>query len=433
LGEDMNGVVLIGAQWGDEGKGKIVDFFSERADIIVRFQGGNNAGHTIVVKDKQTILHLIPSGILWSGKVCVIGNGVVVDPKVLVEEYNKLKKDNLIPENTSLFVSASAHLIMPYHKIIDIAREKKAGDVKIGTTGRGIGPAYEDKVARNGIRVGDLLDADRLKRRLSTILEEKNKYLSAVLGEKELDFETVYQDCLSYAGQLAPMICDTTLLLNQYVKERKKILFEGAQGTLLDIDHGTYPYVTSSNTASANASLGSGVGMNAINRVVGVAKAYVTRVGNGPFPTEDKGSLGEYLRKKGNEYGATTGRPRRCGWIDLVALKKAVQINGLDSLVITKLDVLNELETIKVCVAYKLKGQEIDYMPLNAEDIEACEPVYREFSGWKKDLSKIRDSIELPVEAKDYLKFIEDFLETKIMIVSVGPERDENIVFGSIF
>jgi len=429
----MNGVVLIGAQWGDEGKGKIVDFFSERADIIVRFQGGNNAGHTIVVKDKQTILHLIPSGILWSGKVCVIGNGVVVDPKVLVEEYNKLKKDNLIPENTSLFVSASAHLIMPYHKIIDIAREKKAGDVKIGTTGRGIGPAYEDKVARNGIRVGDLLDADRLKRRLSTILEEKNKYLSAVLGEKELDFETVYQDCLSYAGQLAPMICDTTLLLNQYVKERKKILFEGAQGTLLDIDHGTYPYVTSSNTASANASLGSGVGMNAINRVVGVAKAYVTRVGNGPFPTEDKGSLGEYLRKKGNEYGATTGRPRRCGWIDLVALKKAVQINGLDSLVITKLDVLNELETIKVCVAYKLKGQEIDYMPLNAEDIEACEPVYREFSGWKKDLSKIRDSIELPVEAKDYLKFIEDFLETKIMIVSVGPERDENIVFGSIF
>jgi len=429
----MNGVVLIGAQWGDEGKGKIVDFFSERADIIVRFQGGNNAGHTIVVKDKQTILHLIPSGILWSGKVCVIGNGVVVDPKVLVEEYNKLKKDNLIPENTSLFVSASAHLIMPYHKIIDIAREKKAGDVKIGTTGRGIGPAYEDKVARNGIRVGDLLDADRLKRRLSTILEEKNKYLSAVLGEKELDFETVYQDCLSYAGQLAPMICDTTLLLNQYVKERKKILFEGAQGTLLDIDHGTYPYVTSSNTASANASLGSGVGMNAINRVVGVAKAYVTRVGNGPFPTEDKGSLGEYLRKKGNEYGATTGRPRRCGWIDLVALKKAVQINGLDSLVITKLDVLNELETIKVCVAYKLKGQEIDYMPLNAEDIEACEPVYREFTGWKKDLSKIRDSIELPVEAKDYLKFIEDFLETKIMIVSVGPERDENIVFGSIF
>jgi len=429
----MNGVVLIGAQWGDEGKGKIVDFFSERADIIVRFQGGNNAGHTIVVKDKQTILHLIPSGILWSGKVCVIGNGVVVDPKVLVEEYNKLKKDNLIPENTSLFVSASAHLIMPYHKIIDIAREKKAGDDKIGTTGRGIGPAYEDKVARNGIRVGDLLDADRLKRRLSTILEEKNKYLTAVLGEKELDFETVYQDCLSYAGQLAPMICDTTLLLNQYVKERKKILFEGAQGTLLDIDHGTYPYVTSSNTASANASLGSGVGMNAINRVVGVAKAYVTRVGNGPFPTEDKGSLGEYLRKKGNEYGATTGRPRRCGWIDLVALKKAVQINGLDSLVITKLDVLNELETIKVCVAYKLKGQEIDYMPLNAEDIEACEPVYREFSGWKKDLSKIRDSIELPVEAKDYLKFIEDFLETKIMIVSVGPERDENIVFGSIF
>lgn len=429
----MNGVVLIGAQWGDEGKGKIVDFFSERADVIVRFQGGNNAGHTIVVKDKKTILHLIPSGILWAGKVCVIGNGVVVDPKVLVDEYNRLKEDNLIPDNTSLFISASAHLIMPYHKLIDTAREKKAGDVKIGTTGRGIGPAYEDKVARNGIRVGDLLDPDRLKRCLSAVLEEKNKYLSNVLGEKELDFDTIYNDCLSHASVLAPMICDTTLLLNQYIKERKKILFEGAQGTLLDVDHGTYPYVTSSNTVAANASLGSGVGLNVLNRVVGVAKAYVTRVGNGPFPTEDKGKLGEYLRQKGNEFGATTGRPRRCGWVDLVALKKAVQVNGLDSLVITKLDVLNDLDTIKVCVAYRLRGKEIDYVPLNAEDIEACEPIYREFNGWKKDLSKIRDGIELPVEAKDYLKFIEDFLEIKIIIVSVGPERDENIIFGTVF
>ncbi len=429
----MQGVVLIGAQWGDEGKGKIVDFFSERADVIVRFQGGNNAGHTIVVKDKKTILHLIPSGILWAGKVCVIGNGVVVDPKVLVDEYNRLKEDNLIPDTTSLFISASAHLIMPYHKLIDTAREKKAGDVKIGTTGRGIGPAYEDKVARNGIRVGDLLEPERLKKRLSAVLEEKNKYLSNVLGEKELDFDTIYNDCLSHASVLAPMICDTTLLLNQYIKERKKILFEGAQGTLLDVDHGTYPYVTSSNTVAANASLGSGVGLNILNRVVGVAKAYVTRVGNGPFPTEEKGKLGEYLRQKGNEFGATTGRPRRCGWVDLVALKKAVQVNGLDSLVITKLDVLNDLDTIKVCVAYRLRGKEIDYVPLNAEDVEACEPIYREFNGWKKDLSKIRDSIELPVEAKDYLKFIEDFLEIKIIIVSVGPERDENIIFGTVF
>ncbi|GAB4435317.1 MAG: adenylosuccinate synthase [bacterium] len=429
----MSGVVLVGAQWGDEGKGKIVDFFSERANVIVRFQGGNNAGHTIIVKDKKIILHLIPSGILWKDKVCVIGNGVVIDPEVFIKEYENLTKEDLIPKETSLFVSASAHLIMPYHKLIDIARERKAGESKIGTTGRGIGPAYEDKVARTGIRVGDLLDSEKFKNRLASVLEEKNAYLKCVLGEKELDFEKICGDYLSYAEKMAPMICDTTQLLNQYVKERKKILFEGAQGTLLDIDHGTYPYVTSSNTAAANASLGSGVGFNTLSKVIGVTKAYTTRVGNGPFPTEERGDVGEYLRKRGNEFGATTGRPRRCGWIDLVALKKSVQINGIDSLVITKLDVLNDLDTIKVCIAYRYKGNEIDYLPLNAEDLESCEPVYREFSGWKKDLSGIRDSIDLPVEAKDYLKFIEDFLETKIMMVSVGPEREENIIFGNIF
>ncbi len=429
----MSGVVLVGAQWGDEGKGKIVDFFSERANVIVRFQGGNNAGHTIIVKDKKIILHLIPSGILWESKVCIIGNGVVFDPKVFLEEYRQLKKENLIPGGTSLFISAGAHLIMPYHRIIDIAREKMAGLTKIGTTGRGIGPAYEDKVARNGIRVGDLLDADRFKRRLKQVLDEKNRYISRVFEEKELNFNEIYEEYMSYAADLAPMVCDTTLLLSQYVKERKNILFEGAQGTLLDVDHGTYPYVTSSNTAAANASTGSGIGFNNIERVIGVSKAYATRVGNGPFPTEEHGSIGDYLRQKGNEFGATTGRPRRCGWIDLVALKKAVRINGLDSLVITKLDVLNELETIKVCVAYEFKGKEIDYMPLNAEDIELCKPIYREFSGWRKDLRGIRDSLDLPVEAKDYVKFIEDFLETKVIILSVGPERDENIVFGNIF
>lgn len=429
----MSGVVLVGAQWGDEGKGKIVDFFSQQADVIVRFQGGNNAGHTIMVKNKKIILHLIPSGILWNGKICVIGNGVVFDPKVFVEEYETLKKEGLLSETSSLFISSTAHLIMPYHKIIDIAREKKAADGKIGTTGRGIGPAYEDKVARNGIRVADLLDGKRFKNRLAMILEEKNNYLSLVLGERKLDLEAIYDEYMAYAQIIAPMICDTTLLLNQSVKERKRILFEGAQGTLLDVDHGTYPYVTSSNTAAANASLGSGVGLNNLNRVVGVAKAYVTRVGNGPFPTEDKGKLGDFLRERGNEYGATTGRPRRCGWIDLVALKKAVQINGIDSLAITKLDVLNDLETIKVCVAYRFKGKEIDYLPVDAYDLECCEPIYREFNGWQRDLSTIRDSIDLPVEAKDYLKFIEDFLETKIMLISVGPERNENIILGSIF
>lgn len=428
----MSGVVLVGAQWGDEGKGKIVDFFSEKANVIVRFQGGNNAGHTIIVKDKKIILHLIPSGILWENKTCVIGNGVVVDPAVFVDEYLQLKKDTLIPDNTSLFVSANAHLIMPYHKVIDVAREKKTG-TKIGTTGRGIGPAYEDKVARTGIRVGDLLDPDRFRKRLQDVLEEKNSYLKHILHEQELLLEQIFNDYMQYAKVLAPMICDTSLLLNLCIKERKNILFEGAQGTLLDIDHGTYPFVTSSNTVSANAALGSGVGVNVLNRIIGVTKAYTTRVGNGPFPTEDTGEIGKLLRKKGNEYGATTGRPRRCGWIDLVALKKAVNINGLDSIAITKLDVLNDFDTIKVCTAYRFKGEKIDFVPLNAEDLSLCEPIYREFSGWKKNLSKIRDSIELPVEAKDYLKFIEEFLETKIVIVSVGPERDENIVLGTIF
>lgn len=428
----MSGVVLVGAQWGDEGKGKIVDFFSEKANVIVRFQGGNNAGHTIIVKDKKIILHLIPSGILWENKTCIIGNGVVVDPAVFVDEYLQLKKDSLIPDSTSLFVSANAHLIMPYHKVIDIAREKKTG-TKIGTTGRGIGPAYEDKVARTGIRVGDLLDQDRFKKRLQDVLEEKNSYLKYIFHEQELSLNQIFNDYMQYAKVLAPMICDTSLLLNRCIKERKNILFEGAQGTLLDIDHGTYPFVTSSNTAAANAALGSGLGVNVLNRIIGVTKAYTTRVGNGPFPTEDTGEIGKFLREKGNEYGATTGRPRRCGWVDLVALKKAVSINGLDSIAITKLDVLNEFDTIKVCTAYRFKGEEIDFVPLNAEDLSLCEPIYREFNGWKKDLSKVRDSIELPVEAKDYLKFIEEFLETKIVIVSVGPERDENIVFGTIF
>jgi adenylosuccinate synthase len=428
----MSGVALIGAQWGDEGKGKIVDFFSERADVIVRFQGGNNAGHTLVVENKTIILHLVPSGILWKNKVCVIGNGVVVDVEVLINEIDQLKKQNLIPRDTRLCISSNAHLIMPYHKAIDLAREKRAG-TKIGTTGRGIGPAYEDKVARTGIRAGDLSDLSVFEKRLRDILKEKNKYLKYVLDEKPLSQSKIIKDFTKYAEQITPMLCDTALLMNRFVKDKKNILFEGAQGTLLDIDHGTYPFVTSSNTLAANAAIGSGVGPSAIDKVIGVVKAYTTRVGNGPFPTELKNKMGEYLREKGHEYGATTGRPRRCGWIDLVALKKAVMLNGIDGIAVTKLDVLNELETINLCVNYKFKGQEIDYMPNNVSELDLCVPQYREFKGWRKNLSGIRDGLDLPVEAKDYLKFVEDFLETKVIIVSVGAEREANIVFESPF
>ena len=316
----MSAVVLIGAQWGDEGKGKIVDFFSEKVDVIVRFQGGNNAGHTLVVDNKKIILHLIPSGILWDKKACIIGNGVVVDLPVLVKEIETLKNENLIPPDTKLYISDSAHIIFPYHKKIDILREKRNG-VKIGTTGRGIGPAYEDKSARYGIRIGDIRNTENFKKRLANILEEKNEYIKCVFKEEPLSFDEIYDETIENFNKIKDFVTDTSILLNKYVREKKNILFEGAQGTLLDIDHGTYPFVTSSNTISANAAIGSGIAFQHIKKVIGVAKAYTTRVGNGPFPTELKDSLGDYIRDKGGEYGATTGRPRRCGWIDLVALK----------------------------------------------------------------------------------------------------------------
>lgn len=428
----MSAVVLIGAQWGDEGKGKIVDFFSEKVDVIVRFQGGNNAGHTLVVDNKKIILHLIPSGILWDKKVCIIGNGVVVDLPVLVKEIETLKNENLIPPDTKLYISDSAHIIFPYHKKIDILREKRNG-VKIGTTGRGIGPAYEDKSARYGIRIGDIRNTENFKKRLANILEEKNEYIKCVFKEEPLSFDEIYDETIENFNKIKDFVTDTSILLNKYVREKKNILFEGAQGTLLDIDHGTYPFVTSSNTISANAAIGSGIAFQHIKKVIGVAKAYTTRVGNGPFPTELKDSLGDYIRDKGGEYGATTGRPRRCGWIDLVALKKSIMINGIDGIALTKIDVLNELEDINLCVAYEYNGSEIDYMPQDVDVLEKVKPIYRKFKGWKKDISKIRDGIDLPVETKDYLKFIEDFLEVKINIVSVGPERESNIVFESPF
>lgn len=428
----MSGIVLIGAQWGDEGKGKVVDFLSENANVIVRFQGGNNAGHTLVVNNKKIILHLIPSGILRENKTCIIGNGVVIDPKVLFDEINLLAENKLLPESTNLVISPNAHIIMPYHKVIDSIREN-LNPIKIGTTGRGIGPAYEDKVARTGIRVGDLLFPEILKERLKFILEEKNNYITKVLNGSPLNFDDVYEEAISYGEKMGPYIADTVELMHKFVKERKNILFEGAQGTMLDVDHGTYPFVTSSNTVAGNASIGCGVSLSAITRVVGVVKAYTTRVGNGPFPTEEKSEIGDFLRNRGGEYGATTGRPRRCGWIDLVSLRRAIMLNGIDRIVITKLDVLNELENIKVCIAYKYNDSEIDTIPYGFNQMEKCKPVYREFKGWKKDISNIRDGIDLPVETKDYLKFIEDYLETKISIVSVGAERNANIVFENLF
>lgn len=428
----MSRIVLIGAQWGDEGKGKVVDFFAEKANVIVRFQGGNNAGHTLVIKDKKVILHLIPSGILRENRICLIGNGVVVDPDVFFQELKQLNENNMIPESTKLFISANAHVIMPYHKFIDTAREAKA-DIKIGTTGRGIGPAYEDKVSRCGIRIGDLIYPEILKERLQQILKEKNEYITKVLNGKAYDFNQIYEQAINFGKLFKPYICDSVELMNTFIKEDKKILFEGAQGTMLDIDHGTYPFVTSSNTVSANAAIGSGIAPTAITKIVGVVKAYTTRVGNGPFPTEEKSKLGEFLREKGGEFGATTGRPRRCGWIDLVALKRSIMVNGIDSIVITKLDVLDDLDTIKVCIGYRYEEKDIESVPLGLQQFEKCVPIYREFKGWKRDISHIRDGIDLPIETKDYLKFIEDYLETKIILISVGAERDANIVFDKLF
>jgi adenylosuccinate synthase len=419
-------VVVIGAQWGDEGKGKITDLLSRSADVVVRYQGGVNAGHTIVVDDRVLKLHLIPSGILYPDTVCLIGSGTVVDPRVMLGELDMLMSYGISPSGLKL--ASTAHVTMPYHRLLDQALEQRRGDRRIGTTGRGIGPTYADKSERNGIRVIDLLNAERLRDRLLGPLAEKNHLLEKVYGLEPLDPEAVIEEYAAYGQRLAPYVVDCTRVIHQAARARKNILFEGAQGTLLDLDHGTYPYVTSSNPVSGGACIGAGVGPTLIDRVIGVAKAYTTRVGEGPFPTELEGSLNDHLCDRGGEFGTTTGRRRRCGWFDGVIGRYAVQVNGLDCLAITKLDVLDELDEIQVCVAYELDGERIEYFPSSAEDFARCRPAFVSLPGWQCSTAQCRRLEDLPDAAMAYLRFLAELMEVPIAIVSLGAQRDQTIV-----
>ncbi len=426
----MANVVIVGAQWGDEGKGKIVDLLTQYADLVVRFQGGNNAGHTIVLKGEKFVFHLIPSGILYGDKKCIIGNGVVLDPAVLIEEIDEVKKRGYFKEDSQLMISEETHLILPYHRRIDVAREKT---FKIGTTGRGIGPAYEDKVVRCGIRMVDLLDEKVFREKLETNLIQKNIYLTQVLQEKGFEFSEIFDEYLHYKNRLEKYVKNTSLILYEEIQEGKHVLFEGAQGALLDLDHGTYPYVTASNTVAGNACAGSGIGPTMINAVIGIAKAYTTRVGEGPFPTELQDELGEKIRQRGGEYGATTGRPRRCGWFDAVVVNHSIRVNGIREIVITKLDVLNDFDTIKICVGYRVGGEVFDHVPSNFEILKNSEPVYEEMRGWKTEIQGARNFKDLPKNAQRYLKRIQKLIGTKIKMISVGSERDETVEIKNPF
>ncbi|WP_432822964.1 adenylosuccinate synthase [Trichloromonas sp.] len=423
----MANVIIVGAQWGDEGKGKVVDIYTEYAKDVVRYQGGNNAGHTLVVGNEKTVLHLIPSGILHEGKRCIIGNGVVLDPKVFLEEIDKLKKKGYLKNDSQLVVDGNVHIIMPYHKAIDIARESNSGARKIGTTGRGIGPTYEDKVGRRGIRFIDLIRPEIFARKVKEMLPEKNFLLEKMLGCPTLDESAIIEEYSAYGQLLSKYLGNASKLLNQSISEGQNILFEGAQGSLLDVDHGTYPYVTSSSTIAGGACTGTGVGPRFIDAVVGISKAYVTRVGEGPFPTELNDEMGEKLRQAGQEFGATTGRPRRCGWFDAVALREAVRTNGMTGLAITKMDVLNDLETIKICTAYSYRGEMLEDFPQDLEVLKECKPVYEEVDGWNCDLSKATSFETLPEKAQDYLKKLEQVTGCPAVLVSIGPRRSETI------
>jgi len=420
-------VVVLGAQWGDEGKGKIVDLLTEQVGAVARFQGGHNAGHTLVIGGKKTVLHLIPSGILRENTLCLIGNGVVLSPAALKKEVGELEAEG-IDVRSRLKISPATPLIMPYHIALDQAREKAAGGKAIGTTGRGIGPAYEDKAARRGIRVADLNYPTELAEKLRSTMDYHNFVLTNYLGVEAVDYQQVLDEALAFGSYVDPMKSDVAGLLHELRRQGKRVLFEGAQGSLLDIDHGTYPYVTSSNTTVGGALAGTGVGADAIDYVLGIAKAYATRVGGGPFPTELDDAMGEDIRKRGAEFGATTGRPRRCGWIDLVALKRAVAINGISGLCITKLDVLDGLPSLKMCIAYRYRGKETEYAPLDAAGWNECEPVYLEFPGWHESTHGVTEFSRLPPAARAYLRSLEELVGCPLAMVSTGPERDANIV-----
>lgn len=430
----MSTLVVVGSQWGDEGKGKITDLLSEEADIIVRYQGGCNAGHTVVKGDEQYIFHLIPSGILHEGIKCLIGNGVVIDPESLLQEIENLKKKNIVIDD-NLYIDFKAHVVLPYHKTLDEIKEMKRGKDKIGTTKRGIGPAYVDKIARTGIRIIDLIDEKFLPKKLENNLNEKDTIFKKLYGLKISNQEKkdIVKKYREYGQLLKKYVTDVSLYLNQAINENKKILFEGAQGTLLDVDHGTFPYVTSSNPIAGGACTGTGVGPTKIDRVMGITKAYTTRVGRGPFPTEMQGELEEYTRQKGGEFGATTGRPRRCGWFDAVLVNYAVRINGMDSMVLTKIDVLSDFDKIKICTSYKYNKEMIKDFPVNLETLQNCIPIYEEVEGWKGDISQITKYENLPQQLKDYINRIEELVKTKVVIVSVGPKRSQTIIREKIF
>ena len=426
-------VVVVGAQWGDEGKGKIVDWLTEQAAGVVRFNGGHNAGHTLVINGKKTILRLIPSGIMHATSVCYLGNGVVLSPEAFFNEVDELIALGVPNVEARLRVSANAPLIMPYHVALDHAREAAAGNKKIGTTGRGIGPAYEDKVARRTVRVADLFEPERFAEQVRTVMKLHNFVLEKFLGAEPLDPEKVIADTLAYAERLRPMVCDVSASLQADMAAGKSFLFEGAQGSMLDIDHGTYPFVTSSNTVAGSACAGAGVGPHQLNYVLGITKAYCTRVGEGPFPTELFDETGELLRKKGNEFGAVTGRPRRCGWFDGAALRRAVQINGLTGLAIMKLDVLDGMDTVKLGVGYLYKGEKIDIMPAGADAVAECEPIYEEFPGWKESTFGVQKWEDLPESAQRYLTRLAEVAGAPIAVVSTGPDRVQTILRANPF
>jgi adenylosuccinate synthase len=426
----MPAVVVVGVQWGDEGKGKIVDHLARDADIIVRFGGGNNAGHTLLVGDERTVLHLIPSGVLHRGKICVIGNGVVVDPEVLVTEFGALRLRGYLTDDDCLKISDQAHLILPYHKAIDLARERLRGKGAVGTTGRGIGPTYEDKMARTGIRVVDLLEEDTFREKLERNLEEKNIYLTSILKQPGMEFAAIFDAYRRYGDRLRRHVTDTALYLHEAIAAGRRVLFEGAQGTMLDVDHGTYPYVTSSNTVAGAVCAGAGVGPASFQSVIGICKAYTTRVGNGPFPTEEHGAIGERLRESGDEFGATTGRPRRCGWFDAVLVRQAARLNGLTGIALTKLDVLTGLDPLRVCVRYGAGGRTFETVPASTRVLEQAVPEYEELPGWTTPLGGVRRLADLPANARRYVDRLEALTETPFTMISVGAERAETIVLG---